>query len=86
MMIRSSCLRLVSQREGSEQLSLEEEKAASFVEVQALCWPEQESKGSSQKARERNELVRYPPVSGSQEERCREALRHIAEVRVPPLL
>ena len=71
----------MSQREGSEELSLEEEKAASFLEVQTLCWPEQGKKGGGcKKARQSNQLVRYPPVSGSREERCREALKHIAEV------
>ena len=46
-----------------------------------MCWPEQGKKGGgSKKARKSKELVRYPPVTGSREERCREALKHIAQV------
>ena len=71
----------VFQREAAEELSLLEEKAASVLQVKTLCWPEPENKDGCEKTRARNELVRYPPVSGSKEERCREALGHIAEVR-----
>ena len=71
----------VFQREAAEELGLLEEKAASVLQVQTLCWPEPGNKDGCEKTRARTELVRYPPVSGSQEERCREALGHIAEVR-----
>ena len=40
------------------------------VEVKALCVPQ----------KKKTQAVSHPPISGSVEERCEQALRHVAEV------
>ena len=53
------------------------EESATSVEVQALCLPQLKNDPS---ASQPNKFIRYPPISGNLEERCREALKHVAEV------
>ena len=46
------------------------------IDVKGLCLPQKIRKPDKTK----ENMIRYPPVTGSIEERCREAIKHIAEV------